>query len=265
MGFNNDRPQVSFVLSSQTLIQGQVLFDILFDEHLKDLSKYKVLVLADQECLDDGKIALIESFVYGGGGLVATEHSSLYTELRLRRPDFGLKKLFGVTAPPWKGRGVAEKPMNGGAVRNQFGAGRVVYLPEMIPTIEKPPAVAMTSEYWRLPSNWRELVEAVRWAAGGQLSLNIEAPLTVIPQVTAQRQEGKLLVHFLNYDGLRTPLVENITTDLRLLDGMQVKEVSLLTPDEPGITKLNYTSGSRRVKFSIPHLETYSLVTVQLT
>ena len=157
MGFNNDRPQVSFVLSSQTFIQARVLFDILFDDHLRDLSKYKVFMLADQECLDDDKIALIESYVFGGGGLVATEYSSLYTEWRLRRPDFGLKKLFGVTAPPWKGRGVAEKPMNGGAVRNPFGAGRVVYLSEMKPTIEKPPAVAMTSEYWNCPvtgANW---------------------------------------------------------------------------------------------------------------
>ena len=53
MAFNNDLPAVSFILFTQALIQAKVPFDIIFDEHLQDLSRYRALVLADQECLDD--------------------------------------------------------------------------------------------------------------------------------------------------------------------------------------------------------------------
>jgi len=57
-----------------------------------------VLVLADQECLDEDKLDLIRNFVRNGGGLIATEQTSLYTGRRLRKPDFGLKDLFGPVA-----------------------------------------------------------------------------------------------------------------------------------------------------------------------
>ncbi|MGH9470815.1 MAG: hypothetical protein ACRD1N_10810, partial [Terriglobia bacterium] len=36
MGFNNDRPAVSFMLFTQTLIQARIPFDIIFDEQLED-------------------------------------------------------------------------------------------------------------------------------------------------------------------------------------------------------------------------------------
>ncbi len=103
MAFNNNRPWESTMLVEQALIQAKVPFDIIFDDNLRDLSKYRVLVLADQECLGDEQRELIRRFVQHGGGLVATEHSSLYTEWRERKRDFGLKDLLQVEAPPWRG------------------------------------------------------------------------------------------------------------------------------------------------------------------
>ncbi len=89
MGFNNGRPAASFMLASQMLIQNRVLFDIIFDEHLENLSKYRAVFLADQECLSEHQVQLVREFVVQGGGLVATEQTSLYTEQRRRRKDFG--------------------------------------------------------------------------------------------------------------------------------------------------------------------------------
>ena len=90
LAYNNDRPYQSTWLFEQALIQSQIPFDIIFDEHLKDLSKYRVLVLADQECLDEKQCDLIRRFVQGGGGLVATEFTSLFTDRHVRRRDFEL-------------------------------------------------------------------------------------------------------------------------------------------------------------------------------
>ncbi len=264
MGFNNDRPQVSFMLYGQALIQAKVPFAIVYNEHLKDLSKYRVLVLADQECLGDDKLELIRNFVRNGGGLVATEQTSLFTERRLRKPDFGLKDLFGVSAPLWQGP-ATDETVKGGITRNQFGAGRVAYIPEVKPAIAKPRAVWMTSKYWKLPVNSQELVEAVRWAAGGQLSLEVKAPPTVVAQVTEQKRDKKLLVHFLNYDVARVPRVTDVVADLKIPEAKNVKEVSLLTPDGSGIPNLPHTVRNGRVTFIVPVLQTYTLVAVQLS
>ncbi len=72
----------STILFEQTLIQRQIPFDIIFNNQLKDLSKYSVLVLADQESLSDEQTSLIRDYVNRGGGLVATGNTSLFTEWR---------------------------------------------------------------------------------------------------------------------------------------------------------------------------------------
>lgn len=79
--------------------------------------------------------------------MVATEHTSLYTEWRRRRPDFGLKELFKISAPPLEEGAAPDAIMKGPAVKGQAGNGRVVYIPEVKPAMLKPPSVSMTSEY----------------------------------------------------------------------------------------------------------------------
>ena len=68
MGFDGDRPAVSFMLFTQALIQGRIPFDIIPAEQLKDLSKYRVLVLADQECLSDEQVGRSGILSRGVGG-----------------------------------------------------------------------------------------------------------------------------------------------------------------------------------------------------
>jgi len=265
LGFNNDRPAVSTMLFEQVLIQAKVPFDIIFDDNLRDLSKYRVLILADQECLSEEQMALIRDFVKRGGGLVATEHTSLYTPWRQRRREFGLKELLKVEAPPWRETedNEPEALLETPPVRNQVGSGRVVYLPAVIPSIEKPPAERMTSEYWKLPSNWKELIEAVEWAAG-RLSLQVNAPLGVAAQVTEQRQEGRIMVHLLNYNAPRTPLVSDIGVSLEIPRGKKATRISLLSPDEQGTSSPSFTAKNGRLAFTVPHLKTYTLAVVQM-
>ena len=260
MGFNNERPAVSFMLFAQTLIQAKVPFDLVFDQHLKDLSKYRVLVIADQECLDDEQLELIRKYVQQGGGLVATEHTSLYTEWRRRRPDFGLKDLFQVTAPDWRGQDAPEKVLEVGKVQHEVGRGRVAYVAEVKPVIEKPPAAAMTNAYWKLPENWESLVEAAQWAAGGRMTLKVEAPLTVTAELLRQPGTGKLLLHLINYDAERTPMVKNIQVRLRRPE--EVKELTVLSPDEGGAQTLTPTREEGALAFTVPTLKTYSVVVI---
>jgi len=269
MGFNNDVPASSFMLFSQVLIQGRILFDIIFDEQLNDLSKYRVLVLAGQECLSDEQMAQIRRFVEGGGGLVATDLTSLYTPWRLRRRDFGLKDLFPVDAPrELRAAGAArvrrDESLVQGPVRNKAGQGRVVYIAKVRPALEKPPSAPMTSQYWKLPLNSGELLEAVKWAADEKLSLEVTAPSTQNVVVEVMKQESRRLVHLLNYDVVRNPRVAGIEVNVDIPEGKKVSQVKVLSPDREGEQTVERTDKGSQVQFRVPELATYNLVVIQL-
>ncbi|HET9177247.1 MAG TPA: hypothetical protein VFQ24_02685 [Terriglobia bacterium] len=266
MGFNNDRPAVSFMLFTQALIQARVPFDIIFDEHLTDLSKYRALVLADQECLSDEQMNLVRKFVTEGRGLVATEQSSLYTTRRLRRQDFGLKDLFKVSAPAWQGPRAPEKDLQIGPTQNTMGRGRVAYIPSVQPAIEKPRAAPMSSRYWKLPLNWKEMIEAVRWAAGGRLSLEVNAPgaAAVVAELMEQPAQGRRLVHLVNYVGPQGKTVSDIEVSVELPAGKRTRAITLLSPDGNESQTVAGRVDRGRVDFAVPALDTYTLAVLDL-
>ena len=263
MAFNNDRPYESTYLFEQVLIQNKIPFDIIFDEQLKNLSDYKVLILADQECLSDEKLDLIRSFVELGGGLVATEFTSLYTEWRERQRDFGLKDLFKVNPPDWNGRSSQESVLNLPIQKNLAGKGRVVYIPEVQPSIPKPQTASMTSRYWKLPVNWQELIGSVKWASGNSLSVSIEAPLTVTMELIEKDDKSAMILHLLNFDYRNIP-VNNIKVDLQIPAGRRVKQATLLTPDGTNDEILQFTDGGNRVIFTVPQLIVYDMIVIKL-
>jgi hypothetical protein len=265
MGFNNDAPAVSFMLFTQALIQARVPFNIIFDEHLKDLSRYKALVLADQECLSEEQMELIRKYVQQGGGLVATEQTSLYTPWRLLRPDFGLKDLFRVSAPK-AGQQGRERDLEIPAVQNHIGQGRVSYVAAVRAAIEKPAGARMTSQYWKLPLNWKEITEQVRWAAGGKFTLEVEAPETLVVVGEQQEQMGqnRRLVHLLNYAAPQGKTVSNVKVEVELPEGKGVRQVTLLTPDAEGEKAVPSQVAGGQARFTVPHLETYTLAVIQM-
>ncbi len=254
MAYNSFTTHQSTVLFEQVLIQAKIPFDIIFDDNLKDLSKYSVLVLANQECLSDDQLNLIRSFVKQGGGLVATEFSSLYNEWRRRREGFGLKDLFNTEQP--KEKSISKQ------VRNKIGYGRVVYIPAIKPSIERPPTAPMRNRYWKLPLNWEELAESVKWAAGGKLSINVNAPLTVAMELT--EQENKLMVHLVNYDLIRNPSVKNIEISLKIEDGMEISQLLMLSPDDEDKQSLDFSIRNGRAFFTLPELMSYNLIVIKL-
>lgn len=269
MAFNNDRPYQSVYLFEESLIRNHVPFDIIFDEHLADLGKYRVLVLADQECLSDRQIDQIRQFVANGGGLVATEHTSLYTERRQRRRDFGLSELFQVQPSRWPARAREPEPAPAGPlVRRQVGEGRVVYIPEIVPSVKKPAAVPMTSRFWQLPLNAQQLIESVRWAAGDRMILESKADNTVVMEVLEHQESGALLLHMINYDSARVSSANNLEIVLSVPPGTEIEEVRVLSPDAGDAKviphRLIQAEGSEaRVSFTVPQLQTYNLVVVE--
>jgi hypothetical protein len=264
MAYNNNEPYQSTFLFEQALIQEKIPFDIIFDENLKDLSKYKVLVLADQECLSDEKLNLIRSFVNQGGGLVATGNTSLYTEWRQRKREFGLNDLFQLSFSEGSRRiQLADIPVT----RRQVGKGRSIYIPEVQPSIQKSSsaiwASRMSSMYWKLPVNSKELIESVKWASGNNLSINVEAPLTVTMELIQKEDKSALILHLLNFDP-RSPSVKNIKVDIQVPEGKKVTQITVMTPDGRDDEIIQFKESGKQVVYSVPQLSTYNLVVMKL-
>jgi hypothetical protein len=96
-------------------------FTLINDWNLNDadLSKFKVLVLANTASLDDAQCESVRKFVMNGGGLVASLDASLCNEFGDAREDFELTDVLGVhhrVVPPPKG--VESKDLDVNFARN---------------------------------------------------------------------------------------------------------------------------------------------------
>ncbi len=81
------------------LIERRIPFDMVNDRLLapEDLKRFKLLILPNIAALSDAQCKQIQSFVEGGGSIVATFETSLYDEEGKQRSDFGLTSLLGVS------------------------------------------------------------------------------------------------------------------------------------------------------------------------
>ncbi|MDO8543348.1 MAG: beta-galactosidase trimerization domain-containing protein, partial [Opitutaceae bacterium] len=81
------------------LIEGRVPFEMVHDRLLdaEHLAAFTTLILPNIAALSDAQCAQLRAFVARGGGIVATYETSLYDEWGVKRKDFGLADLFGVS------------------------------------------------------------------------------------------------------------------------------------------------------------------------
>jgi hypothetical protein len=90
------------------LVEARIPFEMVHDELLdaEHVDQFKLLILPNIAALSDAQCRQLREYVARGGSLLATHETSLYDEWGMRRKDFGLGDLFGVT---YQGR--VEGPM----------------------------------------------------------------------------------------------------------------------------------------------------------
>ena len=215
-------------------------------------------MLANQDALSDEQVGQIRRFVEAGGGLVATEETSLLTEWRRKRANFGLADVLGLAAPPAATK--ARDPL-----RREFGKGRVVYIPQIEPDVEPPPATIsydFTNQYWKLPTNDAELVEAVRWAARGEFSASVDAPRWVTMELAEQESSKTRLLHLVNFK-VQEP-VKDISVMVRIPEGFQLRKAVWETPGDDSHQALTPTVREGVASFRVPQLDIYGLALLRL-
>jgi hypothetical protein len=98
----------------QALIEARIPFEMVHDRLLDNahLEGFRTLILPNTAALSDGQCRHLREFVDHSGSLIGTYETSLYDEWGVRRKDFGLADLFGVT---FQGR--VEGPMQNSYLR----------------------------------------------------------------------------------------------------------------------------------------------------
>lgn len=84
---------------TDALMRAHVPFDVIDDVSLEreDLGRYSLLILPNVACMSAKSAARLTEYVRRGGNLFATFETSLYDDTGIRRDDFGLAGLLGVS------------------------------------------------------------------------------------------------------------------------------------------------------------------------
>jgi hypothetical protein len=266
--YNNADVQLCTVLVEQTLIQASVPFDLVFDEGLSSLTKYRVLILPNTECLSDHQITLLRTFVSGGGSLIVIGQSGLYDEWRRVRVIPGFQNLVDhqVTAFGYQENVKATATTDGTSSRKQIGRGRVAYLPSMEFDGPLPPArgdFAILNEFWKRPKNWKELIDLVRWATEERIPISVEGPTGTVANCTLQISKRRMYVHLLNYDAARVATVRDVPVRVLLPRGARASKATLRTPGSVEGADIHIEIDPLGTSMTIPELHHYALLTIQ--
>jgi hypothetical protein len=265
---NNAACQLSAILVEQALIQASVPFALVFDEHLSDLKKYKVLILPNSECLSNDQLSLIRRYVDEGGGLVVTEAAGLYDEWRRVRTITGLNGLVdNQPAVPGYEEQVEPQKKTGAAVvtRKQAGQGRVAYVPTIQFDGEMPsplPYFEISQIFWKRPKNQGDIVDAVRWAAQNQTCFTLNGPDYLIANCTSQPKNRLFLVHLVNFNAAQVPVIPALQARVALPEQKPALKITIYSPEGSG-RSLDFRNDSSGATFAIPEMRVYALVAIQ--
>jgi len=264
--FDQSRVQLSTILVEQALLQARIPFDLVFDEHLSDLAKYKVLILPDTECLSDSQLESIRMFVVAGGGLVATGPAGLYDQWRRLRVEPGLRGMIDSQAPAraYEER-VASTVTAGTPSRREYKEGRVAYLPAIefdgaLPEFRS--FFPVDDRFWKAPKNSAALTDAVRWAARDRMPVEVSGPGYLIANLVAQPENQRLMLHLVNYNARKEPSLDPVQATFRLPEGKDVRQAVLYSPDCADPQELHGTRSQGGITFAVP-VRTYSIVVVK--
>ncbi len=263
--YHNARAQLSAILTEQALIQNRVPFGLIFDEQLADLSKYRVVILPDSECLSNAQLESIRKFVNDGGGLVAVGQSGLYDEWRRLRVRPGLDGLVDgqKRAEAYQERVIDDRSPESRPARKEFGKGRAAYIPEVQfdgPLPQAEPNYAIGNRFWKNPRNAGDLVNEIRWTAGGALPMEISGPPYLVSNLVSQVDRRRVMIHLVNYNAAKAPQLDSIRITFHLPDGASLKDARVFSPDEDAPGSLEASSSGSAVYLTVPRIKTYAIV-----
>ena len=146
----------------QILIQYKVPFDLLFDEQLDQIGRFRAVILAGQECISNEQAALFVRYVEAGGVLIICGSAGKYNERREERSK-------GPLLPPGRhGQGAASCKFRKLSVATCTAAKKDAGDPNPEPNITLHRGAQLSPSQWVLPKNHEAIyagiqVSDIRW------------------------------------------------------------------------------------------------------
>jgi hypothetical protein len=247
----------------QVLIQHKAPFDIISDDHIGDIGRYRADILPEQESLSKDTVDRLLAYARNGGTLVFTGHTATYNERRERR---AVNPLLSLIAPD------ARKRISSRAE----GKGRLVYVPNIVRSradsedagdenleIENPKRVKserFLPAEWTLPDNHDAIFHAVADNLPQGLSIRAEAPLTTVMELLNRAKTRETIVHFINFERKKT--TGSFAVSLKKQFPGAVKSVTYISPDADDPKPLEFKEASGGVNFTVPATRLYGMVVV---
>jgi hypothetical protein len=149
--------------------------------------------------------------------------------------------------------------------RKEYGQGRVAYFPSIEfdgPLPPMRPYFRIGEEFWRLPRNWKEITEAVRWAAKDQVPVQVSGPEFLVVNLTAQPENRRMLLHLVNYNARNMASIGGVRVSCRLPSQAAAKNVTLYSPDLEAPLSVTMSNAPDGAAFTLPDVTTYSIAVV---
>jgi hypothetical protein len=265
MAYSIAGTQAPVLLMEQVLIQHKVPFDIIFDEQMKTISRYKAIVVPGQECLSREWVNVLTDYAQKGGTLVLSGNTAEYNEYRQRRSGNPLWTLAGLSRPAV-------------ITVKSVGKGKLVYIPAIVPAIGLSAASGGTgdetdlagpgpsrrsgfpAELWVLPKNHQEVYQAIAANVTTGLAITTEAPLTTVMELLTRKTSNETIVHFVNFNEKRpvAPFVVHLKKQMR----HKIASVRVFAPEFDDPKVVPFTDENGRVNFTVPGMRQYAMVVV---
>ena len=221
----------SAYLFEQAMITRHIPFEIIFDQHLGDLSRYRAVVLPDVRMMDDRAIERVLRYVDGGGCLILTDQTATMDDW-LRPRGRPLSRFFSQEPP-------ADKPLV-----ERRGKGKIAY------TRIRGPVPFVSGA---IPLNADELAATVA-SVMGPPSIRTDAPPCVA--VECVRQPGRVLLNLVDFSESKSG--PPIRIDLAGSLG-KVKRARLLSPRDPEVA-LAFQESPGGTTIAVPGISRYAVV-----
>jgi len=121
----------------------------------------------------------------------------------------------------------------------------------------------MKNKYWKLPVNYSEIINEIKWAMSTIPSIEIAAPQTVVMELTEQQDKDKMILHLINFNAKKEKSVKDIGITFTIPKGKQVQDLLRLSPDRKEKESLHWTVKDERATFRLPFIEVYDMVVIK--
>ncbi|MGH9327220.1 MAG: beta-galactosidase [Terriglobia bacterium] len=277
---------VPTILMEQVLIQHKIPFDLIFDEQMDRINRYRAVILAGQESLSQAWITKLTAYARNGGTVLFTGNTAYYNDWREARSTNPVLALMGLPSRQFPQRRepqasrshrLAPSAISAKAVGN----GKMVYIPEIVPGLigsagagRRGFAGDETAFYasngrrsnfpaseWVLPKNHEEIRQAIVTNLREPLSISTEAPLTTVMELLRRPKTNETIVHFVNFDDNTVPAPFQVQLRNQF-SGLKAASVSFFTPEADEPRKVTFTEQNGWITFLAPAAKIYSMIVV---